>query len=149
MSEIIEVRAREILDSRGNPTVEADVITADGAIGRAVAPSGASTGSREALELRDGDKSRYLGKGVLKAVANINGEIADKISGMDVTDQAGRFIGQAVQVYEGNDFNAPIVPNGITEDRCVVVKLFGTTSSGGVVVVDVRKADILRDHPER
>jgi len=89
MSEIIEVRAREILDSRGNPTVEADVITADGAIGRAVAPSGASTGSREALELRDGDKRRYLGKGVLKAVANINGEIAGKISGMEVTDQAG------------------------------------------------------------
>jgi len=88
MSEIIEVRAREILDSRGNPTVEADVITADGAIGRAVAPSGASTGSREALELRDGDKSRYLGKGVLKAVANINTEIAEKVTGMDVTAQA-------------------------------------------------------------
>jgi len=88
MSEIIEVRAREILDSRGNPTVEADVITANGAIGRAVAPSGASTGSREALELRDGDKSRYLGKGVLKAVANINGEIAEKVAGMDVTAQA-------------------------------------------------------------
>jgi len=87
MSEIIEVRAREILDSRGNPTVEADVITADGAIGRAVAPSGASTGSREALELRDGDKSRYLGKGVLNAVANINGEIAERVNGMDVTAQ--------------------------------------------------------------
>ena len=88
MSEIIEVRAREILDSRGNPTVEADVITADGAIGRAVAPSGASTGSREALELRDGDKSRYLGKGVLTAVGNVNGEIADKVKGMQVTAQA-------------------------------------------------------------
>jgi enolase len=88
MSEIIEVRAREILDSRGNPTVEADVITADGAIGRAVAPSGASTGSREALELRDGDMSRYLGKGVLKAVANINDEIAGKVKGMEVTAQA-------------------------------------------------------------
>jgi len=88
MSEIIEVRAREILDSRGNPTVEADVITSNGAIGRAVAPSGASTGSREALELRDGDKSRYLGKGVLNAVANINGEIADKVNGMEVTAQA-------------------------------------------------------------
>jgi len=88
MSEIIEVRAREILDSRGNPTVEADVITAEGAIGRAVAPSGASTGSREALELRDGDKGRYLGKGVLNAVANINDEIADKVKGMEVTAQA-------------------------------------------------------------
>jgi len=89
MSEIVEIRAREILDSRGNPTVEADVITADGALGRAVAPSGASTGSREALELRDGDKSRYLGKGVLTAVANINEAIANTVQGMDVTDQEG------------------------------------------------------------
>lgn len=87
MSEIVDIRGREILDSRGNPTVEADVITADGAIGRAVAPSGASTGSREALELRDGDKSRYLGKGVLKAVANIAGELNESISGMEVSDQ--------------------------------------------------------------
>jgi len=87
MSEIIEVRAREILDSRGNPTIEADVITADGAIGRAAAPSGASTGSREALELRDGDKSRYLGKGVLKAVGYASGEIADRLRGMEVNDQ--------------------------------------------------------------
>ncbi len=88
MSEIIDVRAREILDSRGNPTIEADVVTADGAIGRAVAPSGASTGSREALELRDGDKSRYGGKGVLNAVANVNGEIRDALVGMEVADQA-------------------------------------------------------------
>jgi enolase len=88
MSEIVDIRAREILDSRGNPTIEADVITADGAIGRAMAPSGASTGSREALELRDGDKGRYLGKGVLNAVANVNGEIRDALVGMEVTDQA-------------------------------------------------------------
>jgi len=88
MSEIVDIRAREILDSRGNPTIEADVITKDGAWGRAVAPSGASTGSREALELRDGDKSRYLGKGVLKAVANANGEIRDKLLGMNVEDQS-------------------------------------------------------------
>jgi enolase len=87
MSEIVDIRAREILDSRGNPTVEADVITADGAIGRAAVPSGASTGSREALELRDLDKSRYLGKGVLKAVANIQGEIRDALVGTDVSDQ--------------------------------------------------------------
>ena len=76
MSEIVDIRAREIMDSRGNPTVEADVITADGSIGRAAVPSGASTGSREALELRDGDKSRYGGKGVLKAVANIQGHLS-------------------------------------------------------------------------
>ena len=95
MSEIVEVRAREILDSRGNPTVEADVITADGAIGRAAAPSGASTGSREALELRDGDPARYLGKGVLKAVENINTELRDAVLDMEVSDQAavdGRMI---------------------------------------------------------
>ncbi len=89
MSEIVDVRGREILDSRGNPTVEADIITADGAIGRAVAPSGASTGSREALELRDGDKQRYLGKGVLKAVGNITGELKQALLGFDVQDQAG------------------------------------------------------------
>ncbi len=87
MSEIIDIRGREIVDSRGNPTVEADVITADGAIGRAAAPSGASTGSREALELRDGDKGRYGGKGVLHAVNNISGELCDALTGMDVTDQ--------------------------------------------------------------
>ena len=89
MSEIVDVRAREILDSRGNPTVEADVITADGAVGRAAVPSGASTGSREALELRDGDKSRYLGKGVRKAVAHIEGELRQAVVGMEVTDQGG------------------------------------------------------------
>ncbi|WP_260293548.1 phosphopyruvate hydratase [Sedimenticola hydrogenitrophicus] len=89
MSEIVDVRGREILDSRGNPTVEADIITADGAIGRAVAPSGASTGSREALELRDGDPRRYLGKGVLKAVGNITGELKQALLGLDVQDQVG------------------------------------------------------------
>ncbi len=88
MSEIVDVRAREVLDSRGNPTVEADVITADGAIGRAIVPSGASTGSREALELRDGDKSRYGGKGVLKAVGHIRGELKAAVTGMDCQDQA-------------------------------------------------------------
>jgi enolase len=87
MSEIVDVRGREILDSRGNPTIEADVFTADGAIGRAMVPSGASTGSREALELRDGDKSRYLGKGVLKAVSHVNGPLRDALIGLEVTDQ--------------------------------------------------------------
>jgi len=87
MSEIVDVRGREILDSRGNPTVEADVITAEGAIGRAVAPSGASTGSREALELRDGDNDRYLGKGVLRAVEHIRGELKQAVAGMEVSDQ--------------------------------------------------------------
>ena len=86
--EIIKIIGREILDSRGNPTVEADVLLADGSMGRAAVPSGASTGEHEAVELRDGDKSRYLGKGTLKAVANINDEIAPALAGMDATAQA-------------------------------------------------------------
>lgn len=87
MSQIIDVRARQILDSRGNPTVEAEVITEHGVLGRAAVPSGASTGAHEAVELRDGDKKVYLGKGVLKAVANINKDISDRIIGMDVFEQ--------------------------------------------------------------
>ncbi|WP_257287239.1 phosphopyruvate hydratase [Endozoicomonas sp. SESOKO2] len=89
MAKIVEIKGREIMDSRGNPTVEADVILESGAMGRAAAPSGASTGSREALELRDGDKSRYLGKGVLKAVANINGPVREALLGRDASDQRG------------------------------------------------------------
>src|SRR3954464_5729069 len=88
MSAIADIRAREILDSRGNPTVEADVILQSGALGRAAVPSGASTGTREALELRDGDKKRYLGKGVLKAVGHVNDEIAGKIAGLDANQKA-------------------------------------------------------------
>jgi enolase len=89
MSTIADVRGREIIDSRGNPTVEADVMLASGATGRAAVPSGASTGTREAVELRDGDKHRYLGKGVTKAVANVNGELREAVLGRDATDQAG------------------------------------------------------------
>jgi len=89
MSQIINVHAREILDSRGNPTIEVEVVTSSGASGRAAVPSGASTGANEALELRDEDKTRYLGKGVLKAVYNVNSVIAEEIMGMDVTDQIG------------------------------------------------------------
>jgi enolase len=88
MSEISEVRAREILDSRGNPTVEVEVLLESGALGRAAVPSGASTGTREALELRDGDKGRYLGKGVSKAVENVNETVAPEVEGMEATDQA-------------------------------------------------------------
>ena len=84
--EIEKVVGREILDSRGNPTVEAEVYLADGTVGRGTAPSGASTGEFEALELRDGDKSRYLGKGVLKAVGNINTVINDAVTGLDASD---------------------------------------------------------------
>ena len=89
MDTIADVYAREILDSRGNPTLEVEVFLDSGVTGRAAVPSGASTGEREALELRDGDAGRYLGKGVLTAVDNVNSRIADQIIGMDVTDQAG------------------------------------------------------------
>ncbi len=88
-TKIAKVRARQVIDSRGNPTVEADVILEGGALGRAAVPSGASTGEHEALELRDGDKSKYLGKGVLKAVVNANNEIAKSIAGLDAADQRG------------------------------------------------------------
>jgi enolase 1/2/3 len=88
-TKITRVHARQVIDSRGNPTVEADVTLTSGAVGRAAVPSGASTGEHEALELRDGDKSRYLGKGVLKAVANANGEIGKAVTGLDAADQRG------------------------------------------------------------
>ncbi len=89
MSKIASIHAREILDSRGNPTLEAEVTLADGSFGRAAVPSGASTGAKEAVELRDGDKTRYLGKGVTQAVANVNGAIAETLAGFDAADQAG------------------------------------------------------------
>ena len=88
MTEIAKIHAREVLDSRGNPTLEAEVTLTDGAFGRAMVPSGASTGTKEAIELRDGDKTRYLGKGVLQAVANVNGPIATALQGMDAADQS-------------------------------------------------------------
>ena len=87
MTHIVDIIGREILDSRGNPTVEVDVVLENGIMGRAAVPSGASTGEHEALELRDGDKSRYQGKGVLNAVNNVNTVISDALLGMDVTDQ--------------------------------------------------------------
>ena len=89
MTKIVDIKAFEILDSRGNPTVMAEVILDDGSVGSATAPSGASTGSREALELRDGDKTPYLGKCVQKAVGNVNGAIAQALAGFDAADQAG------------------------------------------------------------
>lgn len=89
MTTITKIHAREILDSRGNPTLEAEITLADGSFGRAAVPSGASTGTKEAVELRDGDKTRYLGKGVLKAVGNVNGAIAQALTGFDAADQAG------------------------------------------------------------
>lgn len=89
MTTIAKILAREILDSRGNPTLEAEVTLADGSFGRAAVPSGASTGTKEAVELRDGDKTRYLGKGVRKAVENVNGTIAETLKDFDAADQQG------------------------------------------------------------
>src|SRR6201746_1913018 len=89
MSYISAIHARQILDSRGNPTVEVDILTDEGALGRAAVPSGASTGIHEAVELRDGDKKKYVGKGVLKAVKNVNDIIAPALLGNDVADQTG------------------------------------------------------------
>ncbi|MCU0293695.1 MAG: phosphopyruvate hydratase [Thermoanaerobaculaceae bacterium] len=111
MFEIDEVVGREVLDSRGNPTVEAEVTLSGGAVGHALVPSGASTGSREALELRDGDKGRYRGKGVLKAVDNVNGEIADALLGMDARDQAG--IDRSLVELDGTDDKSRLGANAI------------------------------------
>lgn len=111
MSKIVKVIGREVMDSRGNPTVEADVYLASGAMGRACAPSGASTGSREALELRDGDKARYLGKGVLNAVANINGAIADALQGVDATDQQA--LDEIMIELDGTENKATLGANAI------------------------------------
>ena len=109
--EIVSIRGREILDSRGNPTVEADVVLESGAFGRAAVPSGASTGSREAIELRDGDKGRYLGKGVTRAVDAINGEIADAVTGFDGLDQTG--LDLAMIELDGTENKARLGANAI------------------------------------
>jgi enolase len=120
MSQITDVYAREILDSRGNPTLEVEVFLQSGAMGRAAVPSGASTGEREALELRDGDKGRYLGKGVLKAVSNVNDIIADEITGMDATDQAG--IDKKMLELDGTDFKSRLGANAILGVSLAVAK---------------------------
>ena len=111
MLEIIDVYAREVLDSRGNPTVEVEVTLDDGTVGRAIVPSGASTGESEALELRDGDKSRFLGKGVLKAVENVNEKIAPEIIGMYADDQVG--IDKAMLALDGTPFKKNLGANAI------------------------------------
>ncbi|MBK9956826.1 MAG: phosphopyruvate hydratase [Rhodocyclaceae bacterium] len=111
MSAIVDVVAREILDSRGNPTVEADVLLESGVMGRAAVPSGASTGSREAIELRDGDKDRYLGKGVQRAVENVNTEISEAIIGLDAEEQA--FIDKSLIELDGTDNKSRLGANAI------------------------------------
>ena len=120
MSTIQSILAREILDSRGNPTVEADVVLADGSFGRAVAPSGASTGSLEALELRDGDKNRYLGKGVTKAVENANTQIAAALTGKDALDQ--RAVDQVMLDLDGTENKTNLGANAILAVSLAVSK---------------------------
>src|SRR5256714_13506743 len=111
MSNIAQIRGRQVLDSRGNPTVEAEVWLQDGSIGRAIVPSGASTGEHEAVELRDGDKQNYLGKGVLKAVENVNGEIADAVGGFDAADQ--RTLDQKMIELDGTENKGRLGANAI------------------------------------
>ena len=120
MSSIVDVVAREILDSRGNPTVEADVLLESGVMGRAAVPSGASTGTREAIELRDGDKSRYLGKGVMQAVEHINTEISEAIIGLDAQEQA--FIDQTMIELDGTDNKSRLGANAILAVSMAVAK---------------------------
>ncbi|MBY6138049.1 phosphopyruvate hydratase [Leisingera daeponensis] len=120
MSTIIDIHAREILDSRGNPTVEVDVILEDGTMGRAAVPSGASTGAYEAVEKRDGDKSRYMGKGVLEAVAAVNGEIAEELVGFDATEQVA--VDQAMIELDGTDNKGRLGANAILGVSMAVAK---------------------------
>ncbi len=120
MSAIVDVIAREILDSRGNPTVEADVLLESGVMGRAAAPSGASTGSREAIELRDGDKARYGGKGVMKAVENVNTEICEAIIGVDATEQG--FVDKTLNDLDGTENKSRLGANAILAVSMAVAK---------------------------
>lgn len=120
MSAIVEVIAREILDSRGNPTIEADVLLESGVLGRASVPSGASVGTREAVELRDGDAQRYLGKGVLKAVENVNTEVSETLIGLDAVDQS--FIDQALIDLDGTENKSRIGANAILAVSLAVAK---------------------------
>jgi enolase len=120
MSAIVDVVAREILDSRGNPTVEADVLLESGVLGRAAVPSGASTGSREAIELRDGDKTRYGGKGVLKAVEHVNTELCEAIIGVDATEQT--FIDKTLNELDGTENKSRLGANAILAVSMAVAK---------------------------
>jgi enolase len=111
MSRIVDVRGRQIIDSRGNPTVEADVVLQSGAVGRAAVPSGASTGSREAVELRDGDPKKYGGKGVTRAVGNVNGKLRDAVLGLDAQDQGG--LDAKMLQLDGSDNKSNLGANAI------------------------------------
>jgi len=137
MSMIKDIKARQVIDSRGNPTVEADVILEDGSKGRGISPSGASTGSREAIELRDGDKSVFLGKGVLKAVSNINGEIKSALVGKDAMDQVA--IDNAMIELDGTDNKGRLGANAILAVSIAVAK--AAANSKGQELFEYLKTD--------
>lgn len=120
MSAIVDIIGREILDSRGNPTVECDVLLESGTMGRAAVPSGASTGSREAIELRDGESGRYLGKGVLKAVEHINTEICEAVIGLDACEQA--FLDKILLELDGTDNKSRLGANALLAVSMAVAK---------------------------
>lgn len=130
MPTIADIRAREVIDSRGNPTVEADVILDNGVLGRAAVPSGASTGEREAVELRDGDASRYMGKGVLKAVANVNTEIKDALLGKDIEDQQG--IDDTMLALDGTDNKGRLGANALLAVSMAAVRAAANHNRVGV-----------------
>src|SRR5918999_3602250 len=127
MTAIVDIVARQILDSRGNPTVEVDVILEDGSMGRAAVPSGASTGAHEAVELRDGDKTKYLGKGVLKAVEAVNGEILEAVGGMEAEDQVA--IDEAMIALDGTPNKARLGANAILGVSLAVAKAAAEAAS--------------------
>lgn len=150
MSYIVKIVGRQILDSRGNPTVEVDVVTSNGIVGRAAVPSGASTGIHEAVELRDGDKSVYMGKGVLKAVSNVNGPINDELVGMDVTEQ--KIIDKALLALDGTENKSNLGANAILGTSLAVARaaaqesglsLFQYIGGVGAVTLPVPMMNIL------
>jgi enolase len=150
MSNIAEIRARQVLDSRGNPTVEAEVWLQDGTVGRAIVPSGASTGEREAIELRDGDKENYVGKGVLKAVENVNGEIAEALGGFDAADQ--RALDQRMIELDGTENKARLGANAILSvsmanaraaATCYKLPLYRYLGGAGANIIPVPMMNIL------
>src|SRR2546430_15774578 len=150
MTNISDIHAREVLDSRGNPTVEAKVTLADGSKGRAIVPSGASTGEHEAVELRDADNQRYLGKGVLKAVENVNGEIADALANFEAADQ--RALDQKMIELDGTETNSRLGANAIlavsmaaagAAANCYVLPLYRYLCRAAADVIPVPTMNIL------
>ena len=133
MSAIVDIVGREILDSRGNPTVECDVLLESGVMGRAAVPSGASTGTREAIELRDGDASRYLGKGVMRAVEHVNTEISEALIGLDAQEQA--FIDKTLIDLDGTDNKARLGANAMLAVSMAVAKAAGSRNTTNLPLV--------------